>query len=136
MKWRYPLPLSWWGQTVKLSLCGEGDVEFPELAFQLSTCVRSGPRTVGQEERSPEARERLPGLGWASQDWTGLYFPAGTAAPLTPPALGAPGAGDSAPRLPASVPPAPTELVGSTAGHPAFRHERLGTSKPCAGGER
>lgn len=55
-----------------LSFCRGAGVEFSELAPQLGTCVLVGAGTsipplgshlMGQEEKSPEDRGRLPSLG-------------------------------------------------------------------------
>lgn len=146
------------GGAIMSSSCGGEGIKFSELEPQLCTCVLVGARTMplfffGILKRghtsllwAPRLWNRkkstlrpgggCPGWGSASQeDWT--PFPSGQHGTAHAPfPWSAPGVGDIAPRLPASIPPATPELVGPTTRQPAVQPRRLGTSKPCAGGER
>lgn len=93
----------------------------------------SAPTRWDRKKSPPEARGRLPSLGLllSGLDSISQRAPRHGSRPL-PSAL----TGVVARRLPASVPPAAAEVVGSAAALRALQPGRLGTSKPSAGGER
>lgn len=129
-------PRSGQGEGAIMSFCGGRGAAFSQLAPQLCTCVPVGARTMpwffrwhlkkraqqfllsAPRLRGGKKSPLRPGGGSPARAaplrTTGLHFPAGPAAPLTPLPLERPGVGDTHGFWP-QVPPSP-ELVRSTAG--------------------